>query len=95
MAENTNCICGVLELDRAPHSPERNMGYHSTSFTTLTLHHTRLRGQSPAVLVSSENVELPSLDQLQANRSLTIAEEQAFVGKDGMVPGFVVEHRQP
>ena len=35
-----------------------------------------------------------SLNQLQTNSSLAIAEEQAFVGKDGVVPGFVVEHRQ-
>ena len=33
-----------------------------------------------------------SLNQLQTNSSLAIAEEQAFVGKDGVVPGFVDLH---
>jgi len=36
----------------------------------------------------------PSLSQLQTNRSLAAAKEQTLIRDDGMVPGFVVEHRQ-
>lgn len=35
-----------------------------------------------------------SLSQLQTNRRLAIANEQTLIRDDGVVPGFVVEHRQ-
>ena len=36
----------------------------------------------------------PSLNQLQTNRGPAVAKEQTLIRDDGMVPGFVVEHRQ-
>ena len=68
--------------------------HHSTSFTTLTFRYTRSRERSAAVPDFGENGASPSLNQLQANCGLAVAEVQSLICDDGMVPGFVVEHWQ-
>ena len=70
------------------------MDYHSTLFTPMIFHYTRFREQFPDVPVFRSIAGSPLLTQLQTNSGLAVAEEQALIRNDGVVPGFVVEHRQ-